>query len=117
VGDDAGGRRLVVVRRDDEEPVHAECVRFACEVDGVRGGVRTRVGDNSPAVLARDLDRGLKEPELLLVRQGRRLAGRPGDDDAVRAVFEEVRADAPERVDVDRAVVREGRHDRREDAT
>src|SRR5207302_4436609 len=47
--DDAALGRLVVVGRDDEEPVDADVVRFAGQVDGMGGGVGPGVGDNGAA--------------------------------------------------------------------
>src|SRR3954471_4585284 len=44
--DDPTGGRLVVVRRDNEEPVYSELVRFTRQVNGVSGGVRAGPGDN-----------------------------------------------------------------------
>ena len=48
--DDPARRRLVVVRRDDEEAVDAELVRALGQVDRVRGRVRARAGDDGRAV-------------------------------------------------------------------
>ena len=46
VRDDAALRGLVVVRRDDEEAVHADLVRALGEVDRVRRRVGARPGDD-----------------------------------------------------------------------
>ena len=101
--DDRPLRRLVVVRRHDEDAVHAERRRLLREMDGMRGVVRAGAGDDGRA-LADGLARGREEEELLLVAQRRRLAGRAADDDAVRAIVDEIRREVAEAVDVDRAV-------------
>ena len=49
VRDDPALRRLVVVRRHDEEAVDAERVRLLGEVHGVGGRVRARAGDDRRA--------------------------------------------------------------------
>ena len=67
------------------------------------------------ASVADRLDRGAEEVEPLLVGQVRALARRPGDDDAVRAVVDEVAGEALKRVEVDRLVLPERGHDRGED--
>ena len=59
-------RRLVVVRRDDEEAVDAELVRALGEVDRVRGVVRARAGDDGRAA-AELVDRRLEQGQLLVV--------------------------------------------------
>ena len=51
--DDPARRRLVVVRRDDEEPVDAELVGLLGQVDGVRRRVRARAADDRCAVTDR----------------------------------------------------------------
>ena len=50
------------------------------------------------------LERGLVEQQSLVVGERRRLARRARHDDAVRAVLDEVAAQGPERIQVDRAV-------------
>ena len=85
VPDDPAQRRLVVVRRHDEEAVDAELVRPLGQVDRVRGRVRAGAGDDGRAV-ADLVDGGLVQLEALVVRERRRLARRPGDDEPVRAV-------------------------------
>ncbi len=114
VPDDRPLRRLVVVRRHDENAVHAERRRLLREMDGVRRVVRAGAGDDARA-LADRVARGREEEELLLVAQRRRLARRAADDDAVGAVVDEVRRELAEAVDVDRAVRLERRDHRGED--
>ncbi len=104
VRDDAALRRLVVVRRDDQESVDAELVRLLGEVDGMRGRVRARARDDR-CLLADRLERSAEEIEPLGIGERRALAGRPGDDDPVGAVGDEVPREVLERVEVDRAVV------------
>ena len=116
VRDDPALRRLGVVRRDDEERVGAELVRPLGEVDGVRRRVGAGARDDRGRVADR-LDRRADELEPLLVGQRRALAGRAGDDDSVRAVLDEVAREFLERVEVDRPVLAERRHDRRQDVS
>ena len=71
-------------------------------------------GDDARAV-ADGLDRRGEEAEALVVGQGRRLAGRPRDDDAVGAGVDEVRAQALERLVIDGSVGAERREDRCQD--
>ena len=114
VRDDPALRRLVVVRRDDEERRRAELVRRLGQVDRVRGRVRAGAGDDRRLVADR-LERGADQVEPLVVGERRALAGRAGDDDAVRAVLDEMARERLERVEVDAAVVVERRDHRRQD--
>ena len=66
------------------------------------------------ALVADRLERRAEQVEPLAVRQRRALAGRPGDDDAVRAVLDEVARERLERVEVDAAVGVERRDHRRQ---
>jgi hypothetical protein len=102
VGDDPARRRLVVVRRDDEEAVDSELVGRLRQVDGVLGRVRAGARDDGRAV-ADGVDRRLPELEALAVGERRRLAGRPRDGEAVRAVLDEIRAERPEALEVELA--------------
>src|SRR6266540_4040676 len=80
--DDASGGGLVVVRRDDEEPVYTELVRFTREVDGVGGGIGTGAGDDGrPPVEGVNGDPEQLEP--FVVRESWALTRRPRDDDPV----------------------------------
>ena len=115
VGDDPALRRLVVVRRDDQEPVGAELVRRLGQVDRMRRRIRAGAGDDGRAV-ADGLDRRADQVEPLGVLEGRALARRAGDDDPVGAVVDEVLRKPLEGVEVDRAVGAERRHDRGEHA-
>src|SRR5712691_11043235 len=71
---DSSGRRLVVIRSDDEETVYTELVRFTRQVDGVSGGVGTGAGDHR-AVPVERVDGDPKELEALVVRERGALAG------------------------------------------
>ena len=70
----------------------------------MRGRVRARAGDDG-GVVADRLERRAEQVEPLAVGQRRALAGRPGDDDAVGAVLDEVARERLERVEVDATVV------------
>ena len=111
---DAALRRPVVVRRDDEEAVDAERVRPLGEVDRVRRRVGPGARDHSAAVPDR-VDCGLVERHPLVVRERRRLTRGTRDDDAVGAVLEQELAQRAKRVEVDRVVLAERRHDSGQD--
>ena len=113
VRDDARAAAAVVVRRDDEEPVDPDVVR-PLRVDRVGRRVRPGPGDHGAAVADR-VDGGLVERKTLLVVERRRLPRRPRHHDAVGAVVEQMRAERAERVEVDRPVRAERRHDRGQD--
>ena len=113
VRDDPARRRLVVVRRDDEEAVHAQLVRLLRQVHGVSGRVRAGAGDHGRP-LPHLVDARGPELELLVVGQGRRLAGRGGDHEPVRAAVDHVARERAEPLVVDGAVLVERRHDRRQ---
>ena len=85
VREDAGLRRLVVVRRDDHDAVGAGLLAVLVQLDGVRGLVGPAAGDDLGAAVG-DLLGDLDELDLLGVGEGAGLAGRAGDDDAVGAV-------------------------------
>ena len=74
--------RLVVVRRDDEDPIDTDRVGTLGEMHGMRGVVGARSCDDGelPADL---VDGNLVEREALVIGECRRLAGRPCDDDTV----------------------------------
>ena len=80
----------------------------------MRSRVRAGAGDDRRRVADR-LERGAEQVEALRVGQRRALAGRAGDDDAVGAVLDEVARESLERVEVDRTVLVERRHDRGQD--
>ena len=75
--------------------MHAELVRACGEVHGVLGRVRAGAGDDGRPV-ADLVERGLVEREALVVGERRRLAGRPGHDEPVGAVLDEVRRERAE---------------------
>jgi hypothetical protein len=114
VRDDPSRRRLVVVRRDDEETVGAGLVRARREVDGVHGRIGAGTGDDRRAV-ADGVDRCRDQLDPLVVGERRRLARRAGDDEPVGAVLDEVRRQGTEALVVDRTGRVEGRHDRSQD--
>jgi hypothetical protein len=109
--DDSPLRRLVVVRRHDQEAVDADLVRRAGQVDRMRSRVRARSGDHRRTATER-VDRDAEELESLVVGEGRALPGGPRDDDPVGAVLDEVLRKFAEAFVVDRAVVLEWRDDR-----
>src|SRR6266576_670641 len=80
--DDPAGVGLVVVRRDDEEPVYTELVRFTRQVDGVGGGVSAGPGDDGRPPAER-VDGNAEQLAPFVVRERRTLPRRPGDDDPV----------------------------------
>ena len=103
VRDDAARRRLVVVRRHNEDAIHSELVRALREVHRVRGRVRAGAGDDGRAIS--DLvERRLVESHALVVAERRRLTRRPRHHEAVRAVVDEVSREGPERLQVNTAV-------------
>jgi hypothetical protein len=111
VADDRPLGRLVVVRRHDEDRVDAELCRLLRQCCGVPRVVRAGTGDHLGATA--DLVHGYPEEiELLGVAQRRRLAGRPANDEPVRAVLDEERRELAEPVEVDCAVGTERRHHR-----
>ncbi len=79
------------------------------QVNRMLGRVRPRAGDHGRAV-ADGLERGAQEPEPLVVREGRGLAGRAVHDDPVGAVVDEELAELAVAVVVDRSVGVERRH-------
>jgi len=100
VADDPAHRRLVVVGRHDEEPVHADLVGARRQVDGVLGRVGPGARDHRRAV-ADLLDGRLVQLEALLVGEGRGLARRARDHEPVGAVLHEVRCQGAEPLEVD----------------
>ncbi len=112
--DDPTHGRLVVVRRHDQEAVDADRMCALGEMNGVLGGVRPRSGyDGRP--VAHLVHRGLVELEPLRIRECRRLAGRPRDHQAVRAVLDQMGGERPEALEVDGPVRLEGSDDRCQD--
>ncbi len=102
------GRRLVVVRRDGQEAVHAEPARIPRQVHRVRRVVGARVRDH--ARIRSDLvEHRLEQRELLVVGQRRALAGRAGEHEALGAVLHEVAGERARGVQVERAVGAERR--------
>ena len=99
MGDDPARRRLVVVRRHDQERVGAEFVRALGQVDGVGGRVGARARDDGRAV-ADLVQRRRVEREPLVVRECRPLPRRTRDDEPVGAVVDEMSGKPAERVEV-----------------
>ena len=100
-------RRLVVVRRDEQQPVGAELLGLSRQLERLRGVVRSGAAQDLTVAL-RDADDGLEQIELLPVRQGRRLARRPGDHQGVGTSLVQVRSERSRRVHVERVIVAEG---------
>ena len=100
---DAGLAGLVVVRRDEQQPVGADLGRLLGELDRVGRGVGADAGDHGRPVAHGVLDGG-EDRAVLLGGRGRRLARRTGDDDAVVAVVDQVGRDPGGAVEVDRPV-------------
>src|SRR5918994_2781037 len=111
VFDDPAGRRLVVVRGDDEETVYTELVRFTRKVDRVGGGVGPGAGDDG-APPAERVDGDPEELEPLVVAESGALPGRPRDDEPIRTTLDEILREFAEALEVDRSVTPEGRDDR-----
>ena len=110
MGDDPGRVGLVVVGGDDQGSLGAGLRRCLGQRDRVAGVVGARAADHrSPA--ADLVDHRAQQRDVLLVVEGRRLARRPGDDDAVRAVLDQVGRELSRRGLVHPAVgVERGRH-------
>ena len=86
VRDDPALRRLVVVRRHDEEARRRRARAPARSGAPSARSSTCRCRRRSSPVLADRLDRGAEEVEALVVGERRALARRAGDDDAVGAV-------------------------------
>ena len=82
-------RRLVVVRRHDEQAVGAGLLGRRGQLDGVGGVVGADAGDD-PGPVADRLEDGAQQVVLLARAGGGRLPGRAADDQAVAAVVDEV---------------------------
>jgi hypothetical protein len=106
--------RLVVVRRHDQEGVDAEPVRLLGQVHRVRGRIRPATR-NDGCVAPHRFDRRPEEIEALVVGEVRALPGRPGDDEAVGAVFDEMPREPLKGIEVDGAVIAKRRDDRGQD--
>ena len=116
VPEQAGLRRPVVVRRDDEQAVHAEPLGRPRLLDRVRGVVGADAGDDGRAV-ADGVHHRLEDGVLLAVADGRRLPRRAEDDQAVvRLPVDQVRGQLLRAGEVDRAVLGERGDHRREHA-
>ena len=115
VADDPAPVRLVVVRRHRQHGLRARLDHGLGQVDRVARVVGARAGHHR-ALGAELGDQQADELDLLLVGHRRGLAGGAGDHQPVGAVLEQVPADADGRLLVDRAVRRERRHDRGEQA-
>ena len=99
-------RRLVVVRRDDQQPVRADARRGLGEVEGFRRRVRADAGDHL-AVPADRLGDRAEQIDLLGVREGRRLAGGSSRDDRVRSVRDEPARELLRPVEIEPVIVTE----------
>ena len=87
---EASLRRLVVVRRDDEQPVGADARGGLGELERLGGRVRADAGDHL-ALSAHRLGDRTEQLDLLGVRKGRRLTGGSGRDHRVRTVRDQPR--------------------------
>ena len=115
VAEDAGEGGLVVVGRDDQRAVGAGLGGGLGQLDRVAGVVGAGAADHRRLV-ADLVDYRRQQRDVLLVVEGRRLAGRAGDDDAVRAVLDQVGGELPRRRLVDRPARLEGGRHRRQDS-
>jgi len=112
--DDPADRRLVVVRRHDEEAVDADLVCARGQVDRMLRRVGARAGDDGGPVT--DLvHRGFVELETLVVRERRRLPSGARDDETVRSRLDEMGRQGAKPLEVDRSVHFEGSDDCRQD--
>ena len=102
-------RRLVVVRRDDEHRVRAHLGGLARLLDGVRGVVAPRSGDDARAP-ARDFNRRAYDRFALLARHRHALARRPARNEQAHAALYLPRDERAHALDVNRAVRFERRH-------
>ena len=114
VRDQPALRRLVVVRRHDEQPIGARVLRGLRQLERLGGRVRPGAADQLAAAF-RDLADRAEELGLLLVRERRRLARGTGDHDRVAAGVEQVRCQALRAVDVQRVTLLAERRDHRRD--
>src|SRR5438094_5733398 len=87
--DDSSRGGFAVVRRDDEEGVYTELVRFTRQVNGVGRGVGAGPGDDGRTPVER-VDGDAEQLEPFVVRERRALSGRPGDDDPAGARLDQV---------------------------
>ena len=103
VGEDAAAVRLVVVGRDGQDRVHAGLDGLLGQVDRVAGVVGARAADHD-ALVPELADDQRDQPEVLLVGHRRRFARRPGHDQPVGAVREQVAANGDRILFVDGTV-------------
>ena len=104
VGAQAGRVGLVVVGRDDQRGVGAGLGGHLGQLARVAGVVGAGAADQQHLVADLGPDRA-QQLDRLLVGQGRALAGRAGDHEAMRAVLEQVGGEAARGVVVDRPVL------------
>ena len=107
VGDDPGRVRLVVVGRDDQRRLGAGVGGGLGQLDRVAGVVGTGAADDRRPVADLVDDRS-QQPDVLGVVERRRLSGRSGDDDPVRAVLDDLGREPARRRLVDRSSLLEG---------
>ena len=98
--------RPVVVAGVVEDRVGAVLLSHVGVVDGLDRvvGAGSRKHRGLPAALLHRLDGNLHDPAVLLLREGRTLAGGAGGADAVSAVLHLPLNDAPQRLLINRAV-------------
>ena len=115
---DAGLVGLVVVRGDEQQPVHARLGRAARQLEGVRRVVGAGAG-HDPGAVPHGLDDGAEHRHVLVVRERGGLAGGAGDHEAVGPAVHQVLGQRGGRLEVHGALVRHGGdhggHDRAEE--
>jgi hypothetical protein len=114
MGHEAALRRLVVVRRDDDDPVGAGLLGGLGQLEGLGGRIRPGAADQLALAPDRVTDRA-EQVGLLLVGKGRRLAGRAHDEDRVGAVVREPGSELLRAVEVDTVIGPERRDHRGDD--
>ena len=109
-------RRLVVVRDDAHEAVDTEFRDVLGEVDGVGRAVVPHVGDDG-GLAADRLDNGAEKLDLLRVEDRGALAGGSIDDKRVVTAFDKARGKCLRAVEVEFALIVEGRDHSGDQAT
>ena len=109
---EAFGPRLVVHRRDREDPVRADLGGVARPEDGLGGVIAPRAGDDRHAAVGH-FDDGRRHGLALVAGEGRRLSRRPARHEEIDPALD-LPVDEPlERSEVDAPLLVEGRDERR----